>query len=81
MPRIRFTPSFFAEIIGGAEVLEVDAGSLFQMLRAMEAQFPGLGDFCETRATFAVDGVLTSDWAAPLDPGAEVLVVPRIGGG
>lgn len=61
--------------------MDLAAANLFQLVSELETQFPGMGAFCEARVSFAVDGVFTQDWGAPLTPASEVLLVPRIAGG
>jgi hypothetical protein len=33
------------------------------------------------RAAFAVDGVMQTDWSAPLGPDSLVMLFPRVAGG
>ena len=61
--------------------MDLAAANLFQLVSELEAQFPGMGAFCEVRVSFAVDGVFTQDWSVPLTPASEVLLIPRIAGG
>jgi molybdopterin synthase sulfur carrier subunit len=66
---------------GGGEELQIDAGNIFQLVAALDRISPGFADVAEARVAFAVDGVLTTDWATPFAADAEVLVVPRLAGG
>jgi molybdopterin converting factor small subunit len=48
----------------------------------LEQRFPGLGEHLDRKMAFAVNGEIHQDaWFAPLDEGAEVVVLPKIGGG
>lgn len=81
MARVILTPSLSAEFTGAAAEMNLAASNLFHLVRELEAQFPGMGAFCEARVSMAVDGVFTHDWATALTPASEVLLVPRIAGG
>jgi hypothetical protein len=70
-----------SEFFGGAESIEIDAGSLFELVGALDRRNPGFADVADVRAAFAVDDVLTTDWATPLSRSSTVLLVPRVGGG
>jgi molybdopterin converting factor small subunit len=74
-------PPFGAEAFGGKDVLDVAAGNIFDLVRALDRLSPGFGESAEVRLAFAVDGTITSDWGAPLNAASEVIVVPRVGGG
>lgn len=79
----RFVPlsPFDRELFGGASGIAVPARNLFDLVRRLEATAPGFADAVETRGMFAVDGVHSADWSAPLAADAEVLLLPRIAGG
>ncbi len=72
---------FADQFFGGAQVLEVEAGNLFGLIEALDKLGPGFGDNASIRVAFAVDGMMQADWSAPLAPGAEVMVLPRVAGG
>ncbi len=67
---------------GGLAELEVEAESYRELLRALEARFPGFSDLIEGRMTLALDGELISDpMLEPIHADSEVHFIPRIGGG
>lgn len=70
-----------AEFFGGRDELQLPAGSLFELVRGLDALSPGFAEEAEGRVAFAIDGVLTGDWSSALLPNSEVLLVPRIAGG
>jgi molybdopterin converting factor small subunit len=70
-----------AEFFGGEEQLELDARSVFELVRQLDARSPGFADAAESRVAFAVDGEVALEWAKPLGAGSQVLLVPRIAGG
>ena len=61
--------------------LDVAAGNLFALVDALDRLGPGFGEDAALRAAFAVDGVMQTDWSAPLAPDALVMVFPRVAGG
>lgn len=81
MVRVTIMSPLSSEFFGGAEDIEIDAGSLFELVTALDRRNPGFADVAEVRAAFAVDDVLTTDWATTLSSKASVLLVPRVGGG
>lgn len=72
---------FADQFFGGAQVLEVEAANLFGLIEALDKIGPGFGEKAGMRVAFAVDGTMQADWSAPLAPGAEVMVIPRVAGG
>ena len=60
---------------------DLEAASIFDALRQLDALSPGFASEAEARAAIAVNGVLINDWIAPLPPGCAILIVPRIAGG
>lgn len=62
-------------------MLEVEAGNLFGLIEALDKLGPGFGEKADTRVAFAVNGTMQADWSAPLAPGAEVMIIPRVAGG
>lgn len=70
------------EFTGGAGAFEIEADTIRRLILALDRRYPGLGDYAQRRMAFAVDGVIHQDaLATPLEPGAEVCLIPRIGGG
>ena len=62
--------------------LESGAASIRTLIRDLETRFPGLGRQVEESMAVAIDGVMyQDDLTAPIPEGAEVYLLPRIGGG
>ena len=58
------------------------AGLVAPVQKALEARFPGLGDYVDRRMAIAIDGEIHQDaWTSPLKPDSEVYFIPKIGGG
>jgi molybdopterin synthase sulfur carrier subunit len=87
MPRI-FIPPLLRPKAEGLESIEVPGGSVREVVAAIDARFPGLGEaLCEgdsLRAglTVVVDGdVSPQGLLQKLGPDSEVHFLPAIGGG
>jgi molybdopterin synthase sulfur carrier subunit len=67
---------------GGTQSFEVEASTVGGMIRALEARYPGLGEYVDKRMAVAIDGEIFQDaHAEPLRPESEVCLIPKIGGG
>ena len=67
---------------GGASEVEIDAPTVRGVIDALDARFPGLGEFIDRRMAFAIDGEIHQDaWFSPIGPDSEVYLIPKIGGG
>ena len=67
---------------GGASNFDIPATTVRALIDALDARFPGLGDLVDRRMAFAIDGVIHQDaWFADIGADAEVVLIPRIGGG
>lgn len=67
---------------GGQSNFDVEAGTVREVIAALDARFPGLGDFVDRKMAFAIDGVIHQDaWFSPVGPQSEVYLIPKIGGG
>jgi len=74
-------PPFDTEFFAGRDALDIPAGTVFALVRALDAIGPGFAAKAESRVAFAVDGLLVTDWSTPLTAQSEVLLVPRVAGG
>lgn len=81
MANVTFVTSICDEFTQGIEAVEVTAETVFQLVRALDARFPGLGDFIEKRASIAVDGEVVQLWTHALTTQSDVFLFPKIGGG
>ena len=81
MARVTIMSPLSSEFFGGAENVDVYAGNIFELVGALDRRNPGFADVADVRVAFAVDDVLTTDWATPLSESSNVLLVPRVGGG
>ena len=82
MARIVLTNSACRHYADGKAELESDAANMRARVRDLEARFPGLGREVEESMAVAIDGVMyQDDLTAEIPEGAEVYLLPRIGGG
>jgi len=71
-----------ARFADGATEFDVPAATVGELIRALEARHPGLGDYIDRRMAIAIDGAIHQDaFAEPLRPDSEVYLIPKIGGG
>jgi molybdopterin synthase sulfur carrier subunit len=71
-----------AQLAGGVTELELDAKDIRQLLRGLAAQFPSLGPHLEEGIAVAINGEIFQDtWFEPIPDGADVHILPAIGGG
>ena len=67
---------------GGETEFEFEAKTLREVIRAMEAKFPGFGDFLEEETTVAIDGEIHEPaYFQPLQENSEVFFLPKLEAG
>lgn len=67
---------------GGKSEFDVDATTVRGVIDALDARFPGLGEFIDRRMAFAIDGEIHQDaWFSSVGPESEIYLIPKIGGG
>lgn len=77
-----FLSGTLKQLAGGATEIEVDAGNVRQLLRALGERYPALAPHLEDGYAIAIDGEIFQDaWFAPIGPHSEVHLVPAIRGG
>ena len=68
--------------VTNTERCEVECGSVRELIAALDAKFPGLGEQLRSGMAVAIDGEIYSDaLLEPLEPDSEVHFLPSIGGG
>ncbi len=71
-----------AAFTGGATEFDIEGATVRQLIANLDARFPGLGAFADRRMAVAIDGEIHQDaWFSPIGPDAEVVLIPKIGGG
>ena len=82
MVQVVLTSTLSKRYTGGETRFDVAAASVRQLLRVLEERYPGLGREIEQAQALAIDGEIHQDpYLQTLDEGAEVFVLPKIGGG
>lgn len=67
---------------GGAEAIELEAGTIRELLAALEAAHPGVAPFVVAGIAVSIDGVIYQNSPGQAIPaGAEVYLLPRLRGG
>ena len=66
----------------GLTEIMVDASNVRQMVRALEAKYPGLGVEIQTTMSVAINGTILPDpFLEEVNNSSEVYILPKIGGG
>ena len=66
----------------GVTEVDVEADTVGRLIAALEARFPGLGEFVDRRMAIAIDGEIhQNSWTSSIGPASEVYLIPKIGGG
>jgi sulfur-carrier protein len=70
------------QFTGGETEFEVEARTFRRLVLELEQRYPGLGKQVEESMAIAIDGEIFQDaYAAELQAGSEVVLIPKIGGG
>lgn len=70
------------QFAGGETEFELEAASVRELLRVLDARFPGLGEHIERTMAIAIDGEIYADpYLQPIGADSEVYVLPKIEGG
>lgn len=81
-------PLLLKDVTGGQRRAEVDGTTLAEVIRALDARFPGLeaivrqGNRLNPMVVCTIDGAIASrGLATPVCPDSEVCFLPSMGGG
>ncbi len=81
MVQVRIWGSLAAMTEGRTEV-EIEAGTLRELLDGLARAYPGLGPQLERGVSVAIDGRIYNDsWFTPIRPDSEVVLLARLKGG
>jgi len=81
MVKVSFVSSF-RPALDGAEILEIKARTLRELLRKLVAKYPGMQQHLDAGVALAIDGEIYRDsMDLKIPDGAEVYLMPRIQGG
>ncbi len=74
-------PDSLLELSGGEREVALPAANYRELVRALDARFPGMGGVLDEMAV-AIDGQIYQDaFLEPLQPNSEVFFMQRIEGG
>ena len=66
----------------GKAAFEFDAATIHDVIARLSEQYPALQLQLDNNASVAVDGQIYRDsWFVPLEPDAEVFILPKLSGG
>ena len=64
------------------KTVTIEAGTIRELLRKLQEQYPGLRAPIKNQVAVAIDGVIyRDDWSQPIPEGAEVFLMRRLAGG
>jgi molybdopterin converting factor small subunit len=67
---------------GGASAVEIEAGTIRELFRKLEEQYPGMAPHIARGIAVSIDGKIFRDsWGEKIPETAEVYLLPRIQGG
>ena len=82
MPRVVVAGGDCSAYTGKVSEFDVSANTVGRMIRELDARYPGFGDHIRRRMAVVIDGEIHQDAiGAALPDGAEVYLIPKIGGG
>lgn len=74
--------SFSGRYTGGVKEFEIEAKTLYDVIKALDARYPGLGEHLEEETSVAIDGEMYEvAYYHPVRPGCEIYFIPKIEGG
>lgn len=82
MARVVISSQMCRPFVGDLTELEIDAANVRGLIKALDAQFPGLGRQVDESMAVAIDGVICQDtYLEQIRPDSEVCLIPKIAGG
>jgi sulfur-carrier protein len=67
---------------GGASFVEIEAGTIRELFRKLEEQYPGMAPHIARGIAVSINGKIFRDsWGEKIPEKAEVYLLPRIQGG
>ncbi len=67
---------------GAVHEFEIEAKTLYDVIKALDKRYPGLGEYLEEEAAVAIDGEIHQvGYSHAVRPGCEIFFIPSIEGG
>ena len=80
--RVVLISSLSGHYTGGVKEFEVEAKTLYDVIKALDARYPGLGEHLEGETSVAIDGeIYEVGYSHLVRPGCEIFFIPKIEGG
>ena len=80
--RVVLISSLSGRYTGGVTEFEIEAKTLFDVIRTLDARYPGLGEHLEEETSVAMDGEISEvGYYQPVRAGCEIFFIPKIEGG
>lgn len=71
-----------SQYTGGVKEFDIPANTLLDVIRTLDARYPGLGEHLEEGTSVAIDGEIHEvAYYHVLRPGCEIFFIPKIEGG
>ena len=82
MATIHLGASLCRPYCGDVRVIEIEAATIGQLVKALDQRFPGIGEQILESMALAIDGEIFQDTLIdPIKPDSEVHLIPKIAGG
>ena len=82
MPKVTIAGIAARRFTGGQTEFEVEANTVRRMIAELDHRYPGLGQQIDEGMAVAINGEIYQDaYMARLEPDAEIVLIPKIGGG
>jgi len=82
MVKVYLSATLCRTYCGDVREVEVTAATIGQLIRELDARFPGLGKQIDESMAVAIDGEIFQDSLIdPIPPDSEVHLIPKIAGG
>ena len=80
--RVVLASSHCGSYTGGVKEFTIEAKTLYDVIRALDERYPGLGEYLEEETSVAIDGEMHEvAYSHPVRPGCEIFFIPKIEGG
>lgn len=82
MAKVHLSATLCRAYCGDVREVEVEASTIGQLIKELDARFPGLGQQIDESMAVAIDGEIFQDSLIdPIPPDSEVHLIPKIAGG
>ena len=80
--RVVLISSLSGRYTGGVTEFDIEAKTLYDVIRTLDERYPGLGEHLEEETSVAIDGELSEvAYYQAVRPGCEIFFIPKIEGG